>query len=374
MVEAIAAPPPSRRSRRPAGALPAPLVTWRAGVHLPGTRLWCDALRAHDLCFVSAAQASLRGDRRGTIGTLLCTERTLRLRQALGEPARAADSVLLSPIGRPFHLGALRLELFPSGQAPGAASLWVKLQSGQCVIYAGAPCPQPARGAEPMQVRAATALVCAAPLAVHPGELPDRAAALLTLQEHVDQSRAAGAATVILCSPLPGAPFIWSPLIAAGVPVVTHPEIARALLAYKQLGLLPPTSAPRRFTRPLAPGSVLLWPAATALPPPARLQDPQARALHVILSIGAAIAAPVVARVRAALPPPATLTAAIPLADGLDRPSLLRYIADSEARQVYLTAGYSDELAATLRRTGVHLAPLGPPRQLPLFSEPLAKT
>ena len=78
------------------------------------------------------------------------------------------------------------------------------------------------------------------------------------------------------------------------------------------------------------------------------------------------------ARVRAALPPPAILIA-VPLADGLDRPSLLRYIADSEARQVYLTAGYSDELAATLRRTGVHLAPLGPPRQLPLFSEPPAK-
>ena len=41
--------------------------------------------------------------------------------------------------------------------------------------------------------------------------------------------------------------------------------------------------------------------------------------------------------------------------------------ADSEARVVYLTAGYSDALAATLRRTGVQLEPLGPPRQLPLF-------
>lgn len=346
-------------------------MTWRAGVHLPGTRLWCDALRAHDLCFISDAQASMRGGR--AIGTLLCTERTLRLRRALGEPARAAESVLLSPVGRPFHLGALRLELFPSGQAPGAASLWVKLQSGQCVIYAGAPCPQPTLGAEPMQLRAATALICAAPLAAHPGELPDRAAALRTLQDHVSQSRAAGAATVILCSPLPGAPLIWSPLIAAGVPVVIHPAIMRSLLAHKELGLLPATPAPRRFTRPLPPGTVLLWPAATPLPPPSRLQAPQARALHVILSIGAALAAPLVARVRAALPPPATLTAAVPLADGLDRPSLLRYIADSEARQVYLTAGYSDALATTLRRTGVHLAPLGPPRQLPLFSEPPAK-
>lgn len=367
--EAIVAPRPSGRlgrARRTAAPLPPPLVTWRAGVHLPGTRLWCDALRAHDLCFVSDAQANLRGGRRGAIGTLLCTERTLRLRRALGEPARAAESVLLSPVGRPFHLGSLRLELFPSGQAPGAASLWIKLPSGQCVVYAGAPCPQAALGAEPMQVRAATVLICAAPLALHPHPLPERAAALLTLQQQV--AAAAGAATVILCSPLSSAPAIWSQLHAA-VPLVAHPAITRALLAYQELGLLAPP-APRRFTRPLTPGTVLLWPAA--IPLPARLQPPSAP-LQVILSSGAALCEPAVARVRAALPAGATLAAAVPLADGLDQPSLLRYIADSEARQVYLTAGYSDALAATLRRTGVHLAPLGPPRQLPLFSEPPPK-
>jgi hypothetical protein len=339
-------------------------LSWRAGVHIVGTRLWCDALRAHDLCFVSSTQG-LR--RRRDAGTLLCTERTLRLRQALGEPVRAPESVLLSPVGRPFHLGTLRMELFPSGEAPGAASLWLKLPSGQCVVYAGTPCAQPAAGVEPMQVRAGEALVCAAPLAGLDGELPERATALGVLRDLVGQGQAAGAVTVILCSPLAGAPAIWSQLQADAAVVVVHGEVARALRAYAELGLLPPSTAPRRYTRPLGPGAVLLWPAAVPLPPAVRLQGPKARGLRVILSVGAAIAEAVVARAQAALPVGAELAGAVALADGLDQPALRRYIADSEAKVVYLTAGYSDGLAATLRRTGVQLLPLGPPRQLPLF-------
>ena len=356
---------PRRRAVRPPRTA---LVSWRAGVHIVGTRLWCDALRAHDLCFVSGAQAVRRGGR-GSVGTLLCTERTLRLRQALGE--RAPESLLLSPVGRPFQLGTLRLELFPSGEGPGAASLLIKLPSGQCIIYAGTPCAQPYSGVEPMQVRAGEALVCAAPLAAHDGELPERATALLTLRDLVGQAQADAAATVILCAPLTGAPAIWSQLAADGAAVVVHAEIARALTAHQELDRLPPSSAAtpsrRRFTRPLGPGTVVLWPAAIPLPPLTRLQSPSARGLRVVLATGAALAEPVVARLRATLPEGAILSGAIPLADGLDQPALRRYIADSEARTVYLTAGYSDALAATLRRTGVQLEPLGPPRQLPLF-------
>lgn len=362
-----AAPDPPRRRRtvRPPRVA---LVSWRAGVHVVGTRLWCDALRAHDLCFVSGVQALRRGGRTA-VGTLLCTERTLRLRQALGE--RAPASQLLSPVGRPFQLGTLRLELFPSGEGPGAASLWLKLPSGQCVIYAGAPCALPAAGVEPMQVRAGEALVCAAPLAAYDGELPSRDTALQALRELVGQAQADDAATVILCAPQAGAPTIWSQLVTDGAGVVVHAEIARVLAAHQQLGLLPPTGdapqALRRFSRPLGPGAVVLWPAAVPLPATARLQGPAARDLRVVLCLGAALSEGVVARVRAALPDGAKLAGAIALADGLDQAALRRYISDSEARTVYLTAGYNEALAASLRQSGVRLEPLGPPRQLPLF-------
>ncbi len=363
-----AAAPDKPRRRRPVRPPRAALVTWRAGVHIVGTRLWCDALRAHDLCFVSGVQALRRGGRTA-VGTLLCTERTHRLRQALGE--RAPESLLLSPVGRPFQLGTLRLELFPSGEGPGAASLWLKLPSGQCILYAGAPCALPAPGAEPMQVRAGEALVCAAPLAAYDGELPPRDTALQTLRELVGQAQADHAATVILCAPQSGAPTLWTQLTADGAGPFVHAEVARVLSAHQQLGLLPSTGeappALRRFSRPLGPGAVLLWPAAIPLPAAARLQSPTARSLQVILCCGAALSPTVVSRARAALPAGATLAGAVPLADGLDQTTLRRYITDSEARTVYLTSGYTDPLATSLRQSGIHLEPLGPPSQLPLF-------
>lgn len=348
-----------------------PLVTWRAGVHITGTRLWCDALRAQDLCFLSSAQAAVRRGQRAA-GTLLCTERTLHLRQALGARVQPPGSVLLSPVGRPFHLGALRLELFPSGQSPGAASLWIKLPSGECVTYAGTPCAPPQESGEPMQVRAAATLICAAPLAAYgeePGPLPARPAALSALRALAAAASASGAVTVILCSPLPAAPAIWQTLSADGALVLAHPELERVVRAYQQLGLLPlPAGAGlRRFTRPAAPGTVILWPAAVPLWSAARLCASAVPSLRVILCSGAAQVPKVVAQVQAALPAGAELGGAVAFADSLDQPALLRYIADSEARNVYLTAGYSDALAEAARQKGVRLLPLGPPHQLPLF-------
>ncbi len=280
----------------------------------------------------------------------------------------APSAVLLSPYGRPFHLGALRLELFPSGYGPGAASLWIKLPSGQCITYAGTPCAQPELHVEPLQVRAAETLICAAPLAAHPAALPDRDAALAALAALVAEARALAAVTVILCSPLPTAPTIWRQLSGQGITALAHPEIERTLRAYRELGLLPPhpDGGPRRLGRAVGPGAVILWPAATPLVPVARLQG-AASSLRVILCLGAALAEAVVMRVRTALPADAVFAGAVALADSLDQPALLRYIADSEARHVYLTAGYSDSLAAAAQRMGVRIAPLGPPHQLQLF-------
>lgn len=365
---ADAEPPKPPRRRRALRARPsAPPVTWRAGVHITGTRLWCDAQRAHDLCFLSSVQAVGRRGQRAA-GTLLCTEQTLLLQKALGGPVPAPGSVLLSPFGRPFHLGALRLELFPSGYGPGAASLWIKLPSGSCITYAGTPCAEPEPHVESMQVRAAETLICAAPLAAHGAALPDRDAALASLDTLVAEARAADAVAVILCSTVPGAPTIWRRLSSQGITVVAHPEIERTLRAYGELGFLPPHAdgGSRRLGRAVGPGTVILWPAATPLVPVARLRG-SAAGLRVILCTGAAQAAALVTQVRAALPSDAGFAGAVALADSLDQPALLRYIADSEARHVYLTAGYSDSLAAAAQRLGVRLEPLGPPHQLQLF-------
>ncbi|MFO0575795.1 MAG: hypothetical protein U1A78_17500 [Polyangia bacterium] len=359
--------PATSRRRAPGAGGVAP-VSWRAGVHITGTRLWCDAPRAHDLCFVSSgtsAAAGASGRRRGS-GMLLCTEGTYRLLRALrGEEPRAepGEPVLLSPVGRPFNYGSLRLELFPSGQGPGAAALWIKLPSGRQVVYAGAPRAESDPRAEPMQVRGADTLVIAA--RAHVAELPPRGQALLHLRAALERSLAQPGSTLLVGAPLLLAE-LWpeiGALLAAGQGAAAHPLVHRALAATQRCGLLPESlPLPRRlgWARPL--GALGLWPLGTGLPPAERLGGGPVRLLVVDGE-----AAERGAELSAALPPGLELAAALPFPDGLDATQLSTYARDCEARRVYLTAGYTPALAESLARHRIEAAPLGPPRQLALF-------
>ena len=106
-------------ARRPKTAPPVgdQPVTWRDGVHLTGTSIWCDALRARDVCFVSRANAVTTARH----GQLCATAETLALLDS-GDRGRRPSSVLPVPYARPFTLGTRRIELFRSGAGLGAAS------------------------------------------------------------------------------------------------------------------------------------------------------------------------------------------------------------------------------------------------------------
>src|SRR5262245_47485879 len=123
-------PPPAGRAATRSvaeGRSTAP-VTWRDGVHLTGTPVWCDARRRRDVCFVSSAD---RVGRAGH-GQLIATPLTLALLDARG------GGHLGVPLHRRFTLGTLRLELLASGRGAGAAALHVDAASGPRVLYAGA--------------------------------------------------------------------------------------------------------------------------------------------------------------------------------------------------------------------------------------------
>jgi hypothetical protein len=128
-------------ARRKTRAQVAP-VTWRDGVHLTGTPIWCDARRRRDVCFVSGASRVGAGH-----GQLIATPETLALIGAKGQ--------LGVPVHRPFTLGTLRLELIPSGRGLGGAALHVDA-GDHSVLYAGE-----IRKAD---VRAADAVVVASPV------------------------------------------------------------------------------------------------------------------------------------------------------------------------------------------------------------------
>ena len=136
-------------ARRPRPAPIAP-VTWRDGVHLTGTPIWCDARRRRDVCFVSSADRIGRAGHGQLIGTPI----TLAL-------VARENGHLAVPVHRPFTRGTRRLELIPAGRGRGAAALHVDGGGGRTVLYAG-----PIRTVNPTEaaeVRTCEAVVVAAP-------------------------------------------------------------------------------------------------------------------------------------------------------------------------------------------------------------------
>ena len=93
------------------------------GVRIAGTVIACDAAASTDLVFLSHAPAFGLHARRALprLGSgrrqLLATDLTLALLGAVGQRLKA--HVLPAGYGRPFSLGDLRLEMFPSGFMPG---------------------------------------------------------------------------------------------------------------------------------------------------------------------------------------------------------------------------------------------------------------
>ncbi len=316
---------PSPRKRATSLGKPLPTVTWRQGVHLVGSALWCDALRAHGLCFVSSVRAIPRARKRA--GTLLTTQTTLSLLSALHRAPEGAQ--LLSPLRRPFFWGSLRLELFANSDLPGSASLWVKLPSEERVIVAGQPSEQSSELLEPLQLRQAETLVIAAPWAPLHLELPTIDAMAHSVRSELALAKAMGVPLLVRCSSVVKLAELVGKLDLG--PLKLHVDLHRVWQWCQSLPRFPKLHSVS--VRTVAPGDVLWWPPAA--PPPKLPVAP--RELH--------------------------------LADGLSRAGLVRYARGSGVRQVYLTAGFSSEVAAALSVHKIGAAPLGPPQQLALFGE-----
>lgn len=334
----------SRLSRRSATAaravrVPEP-VSWRDGVHIAGTPVWCDARRARDICFVSAADRIGRAGH----GQLIATQATLAM---LG----AGAGQLASPYGRPFTLGTVRLELVPSGHALGAASLWVD-GGGPRVLYAGAVCPAIGAGlAEPMTMRSCDALVVAAPYGAPGDRFPARATAVADWLARANDARNRGAIAVALVTSVGKALDVAAVTASAGFAVGAHRTVVEAIRRLGEVGAAPaPVAAMKRGA---AGAQVLVWPLrerrrlAVAL---------GARAAEITLVSGAAI-------------DPAAVVAAdaahgVAWSNSTDRDELLAVIAASPAPRVYLTGRRADAVAATL---GPRARVLAPPRQMALF-------
>jgi hypothetical protein len=301
---------------------------WADGVHVAGTRIWCDAPRAQAVSFLSHAGMAQPAHRRSA--RVLCSERTLKLLAAVGRAP--PDETLVAPTGRPFALGRARLELLPSGRLPGATQLLVQLD-GRTVLYAGEVAPRGGRLAEPLQLRGCDALAVAAPL---DRALPERAVAEARLVAAVRAALDDGATPVVLAPALGLAEEVAALLDEAGVPVRVHARVAAWLAAYRRAGVAAP--APRRLrgapARPLEPGVAIVWPLEAA----AELRLASAR-----------------------------IVPADELSARADLPSLVELAVATGARDVFVSGGLSDETARALGRRRLRAHALGPPLQMGLF-------
>jgi putative mRNA 3-end processing factor len=323
----------ARRRAQPAPATEP--VVWRDGVHVAGTPIWCDARRARDLCFVSAAD---RVGRAGH-GQLIATAATLAQLGAAPGPHLAV------PYRRPFTLGTLRLELMPSGHALGAAALLVD-RGDRRVLCAGVVAPGGGLG-EPGEVRRCDILVVAAPYGTERHIFPPVDEAAAAALDDARSALAAGAPVAWLVSSASKGLDAAARAVAAGLEVSAHRSIHHAARRLAAAGLAVPPLARAR------PHGLVLWPVrerarlAAALP-----------AARVVLISGLACEPEQVTALGA--------DAAYPWSNAADRGRLLALIAATGAARVYLTGRSAEAVAHAL---GAPARVLAAPRQLGLFDE-----
>jgi hypothetical protein len=329
-------------------------VVWRGGVHIGGTPIWCDARRARELCFVSRADRVPPSHH----GQIIATSETLALLSRQGKRHDAASELAVPP-GRPFSLGTLRLELFRSGSAVGAASLSVDLGDRR-VVYAGSVNPQGGGLGGVADQRTCAVLVVDA----HYGEarfrFPPVEQAVAETAALCRRVCAAGGALVLLVTSALKGLDVAHRLEGAGLPdgceLLAHRSIHHAVQKLRGAGL--PAPAVRRFAASrVQPGHVLLWPASRRAHLERILLPRQS---ELALLSGAAVDREALGRARAAH--------GIAWSSQADHAALRRYVEESGAGSVHLVGRFAEQMADELAGRGLSARPLGPPVQMSLFA------
>jgi len=333
-----------RASHRP--STPATAVArWRDGVHIEGTPLWCDSYRARDICFVSAADA-VQPSRHGQV---IASRETLAL-LSRSQRRQQPESELSVPAGRPFTLGALRLELFDTGHAIGSAGLWLTADSTR-IAYAGTVCPDGVGLAARADMRAAEVLVVAAPYGLAGYRFPDQAATAAAVVDLCTEVSASAVAVVLIGSAAKGLDVACH-LAGLGLDVWAERSIHHAHRRLVRAGVeLAPVR--RAAAGSFKPGRTVVWPLGRrdrlpALPPGSR----------IALVSGEAVVPAAVTRAGADV--------GFAWSNCADHSQLVAYIEATGAKEIYLTGRHGVELARALdgeRR----VRPLGPPTQLSLL-------
>ena len=378
-------------------------MTWRDGVHLTGTPIWCDARRRRDVCFLSSADRVGRTGHGQLIGTAI----TLALLDAVGHGHLAV------PLRQRFTLGTVRLELIPSGRGFGAAALHADV-AGKTVLYAGAVRTSAGGVGDAAELRACDAVVVAAPYGEPHHRFPPLATEIAAVIDWTRAQLAAGRRPILLVDTVLDGLEVASRLAAEDIAIagsralreagqriaelVPGPQIVDGEIAIgrsltpRTLGREP--RSPGRDARLADPAPAGVSPHVDAVPTTARWatgsqpfspsvsgpvsgipsiatpgREPRAivwldadRA-SLARSLGDRPAATALVSARA-LAGASGYDAAMVWASAADRAQLLGWIEATGARDVFVTGACAESIVAAL---GARARVIGPPQQMSLF-------
>ena len=325
----------AKRPSRTAGAAP---VSWRDGVHLTGTPIWCDARRKRDICFVSSLDGRPAG------AQLIGTPATLALLAAKG------SGHLAVPVRQRFTLGTVRLQLIPSGRGLGAAALHADI-AGRTVMYAAAVRTFAGGLGDAAEVRSCDALVVDAPYGEPHHVFPPLEKVIDEVHTWTRAELAGARRPVLFADSVLDALEIACSLAAHGIPVSSSKNVRDAAARASTLAPLPGHAA-EAIARVGKEPRAVVW-----------LDNDHAGLRKAIgtYRFSTALAS---GRAIAVRDSGAGYDAVFAWACSADRAQLLAWIDATGARSVFITGSCADAIAATL---GPRARVLGPPQQMALF-------
>ena len=317
---------------------------WLDGVHVADSIVWCDANRKDGLNFLaSALSAESRRDRR-----ILTSEETLKL----AGRGKGKIEALTPNWGQQLTIGELKLTLYPSGHVLGGAQLLIE-RGDKRLVYAHDVCSRSSETHVSGRPIKCDVLAIPATFGSRLHRFPNREEVLTDIRLFVQRCLDDKATPVLVANHIGVAQNLIAHLGHLGFKLKVHRSIYSVAKVYEELGVkLPPF---KRFAQAVVRGEVLI------IPPILR----QHQSVMRLKNIRTALVSP--KAIDPAYVYQMRVSAAFPLSNVADSKELLAFIKETEARNIFLTAGYVDEFAEKLQSIGLIAHRLMAPEQLTLF-------
>jgi Cft2 family RNA processing exonuclease len=321
------------------------MIEYKYGIHLKKTDLWFDSKRKVPLSFISSAGFNKFGPHK----KIIATPQTIRL---LGKKIR--NSVVLPcPFNRPFSLGKVQVELFPSGSMLGSSQISVDFD-GKRVVYTGDLGLRSSETSEPVVPRHCDILVIKCTYGLPNYIFPPTQVVMESIRAFIDDSFTSGHSPVLLVNHLGSAQDLVKVLGKEGYHLSIHKSIFDVIKIYEEFGIdflnyerLDPMNIENK---------VLL------LPLFARESD----ALETIEDKRVGVVAGW-AMDRVSVESAFGADEAFPLSNHAGFDELINFVEIVKPEEVYVVNGFSVEFSMSLKKRGFNAKPLEKPSQLKLL-------